>query len=30
VPFPVKVAVGLALWIVVIGYLVLAGRGNAD
>jgi len=30
VPFPVKVAVGLALWVIVIGYLALAGRGHAD
>ena len=30
VPFPVKVAVGLALWVVVIGYLAFAGRSDAD
>jgi uncharacterized membrane protein SpoIIM required for sporulation len=30
VPLPVKAAVGLILWIAVIGYLVLAGRGDAD
>ena len=30
VPFSVKVAVGLVMWVLVIGYLVLAGRGHAD
>jgi uncharacterized membrane protein SpoIIM required for sporulation len=30
VPFPVKVAVGLALWVVVIGYLAFAGHSDAD
>src|SRR5262249_43073059 len=30
VPFPAKVAVGIVLWVIVIGYLALAGRGHAD
>jgi uncharacterized membrane protein SpoIIM required for sporulation len=30
VPFPVKIAVGLVLWAVVLGYFSLAGRGRAD
>ena len=30
VPFPAKAAVGLVLWLIVIGYLGLAGRSHAD
>jgi uncharacterized membrane protein SpoIIM required for sporulation len=30
IPFPAKVAVGITLWIIVIGYLSLAGRSHAD
>jgi hypothetical protein len=30
VPFAAKVAVGTALWVIVLGYLTLAGRGRAD
>jgi uncharacterized membrane protein SpoIIM required for sporulation len=29
-PFPAKVAVGLVLWVIVLGYLALAGRAHAD
>jgi uncharacterized membrane protein SpoIIM required for sporulation len=30
VPFQVKVAVGIGMWVVVLGYLALAGRAHAN
>ncbi len=30
VPFPIKVAVGIGMWVVVLGYLALAGRAHAN